>query len=241
MKSSSVLILCVLNFISVFGQQEIAVFDLTEILSSIPKDALPLSEEKLDSAMDAHFNPRYHSYFKETEVKIPNDNSVETHYTQFHLPGKIDEKENFYFEFKIYLTKKDTLLLSIYRSQEELETWNEITPPKNRVDLNIKAYKLKRLKEFEEIPLPEVTPTDFAKAPKDSVIIENQKQNYDIMFLARFETQHQEKGIHFILHDLTLNTGPFEPPVTRAPKYFSDYETIDRPIRFQITPNGIIY
>jgi hypothetical protein len=239
MKASFFLILWFCNITYVHGQQK-TLFDLTQILFDIPKDALPPSNEELDSAMSSYFNSHNH-YFKETEIQSPNDTAVETHYSQFHLKGNLGEKEGFYFEFKIYLTQKDTLLLSIYRSHEELEAGNANTPPKVRISLIVKAFKVKGLKEFDEIPLPEVKPTDFAKTPNDSLIIASQYQNHDVNFFAHFENQSQVKGIYFGLHDTTLRRGPFEPPVTTAPKYFSDYETIDRQICFLVTSQGIIY
>lgn len=243
MRLSLLLILCICNISTTWGQQEYALFDSTQILFDIPNEALPVSTEKRKHAFDSNFNPRYHSYLKEIRIGIPTDSTVETHLTQFHLQERSSEHLNFYFEYKIYLTHRDTLLLSTYRSYELLETGHEDTPTKFLYKpMLVKAYKLKGLKSFEEMSLPEVKPTDYAKTSKDSLIISEMMEKGELNFAASFEVpRQQEKGIYFSLNDLTLRTGPFEPPFNVTPKYFSDYKTTGRQIRFLVTSQGIIH
>jgi hypothetical protein len=225
------LYLSILRIASCWSQDAIAVFDYKELLLTLPGEAFPLSPSDRIRILDTLYDKKDQEYLKNIEIPLPVDTSVETTYSQFAMYDRVDGQISMYFEFKIYLTATDTFLISVFRAYSENRSHPFI----------LKAYKMDADLSFEEISLPVIKPTDYAKTPKDSVIISTMIATSEASFYPYFENPFQRKGIYFRLTDHTLNTGPFEPPVTKPEKYYSDYKTIDHPIGIFVTSKGLIY
>lgn len=213
-----------------WAQDSVAVFNYETLLNQLPAAAFPVSPEERMRSYHKQYDSSAKAWFQKVNVAIPKDSSVQTTYGPFHLNHKDKTREDLYLNFKIYTTPKDTFLISVCRAQNINPSFFMIA----------KVYQMHAGYVFDEITMPTLKPTDFARAPKDSVLIAQLVSKGKASFYANFEYRGQAKGLYFYLTDHTLNIGPFEPPITRLPKYFSDYQTHGRTLAYWVTPKGVV-
>lgn len=230
-------ILLFFSIATLFGQTEPGkvVFDYEAIFFSLPSAAFPVRLQGRKEIAASFFNSSSYnqsliSSLRNVKLDTPVDSTVITTY-QFHIHHKVQDSLSAVYDFKVYLTKKDTFIITHYQKVVK----------KEKPSLIVKVFRMRENYQYEHIEIPIVRATDFAKTPKDSILISQMLANGELSFGVRFENQFEQKGIRYFIIDHTLNTGPFEPPKIKAEKYFSDFQVIDRPLGVIIDGNGIKY
>lgn len=156
------------------------------------------------------------------------DTGLTATYTAYYLdvqsPG-IQET----FAYKLYRTSTGYFALTLHMQQDS-------SGPQTPL---VQAFKRYQEGAWEFIGERFIRVSDYACTPADSAMMEQMWREGTLVLLAHFDHPSQAKGVYFSYFDKTLNTGPFEPPQTRAEKWFSDFRTRRQIIRITISSDGV--